>query len=95
MGRSHHFHLDHHGHSITVNVRPGRTSRLELLVDGKEVFRQRVQGTGTSVLTGELPGDPPVPFRVLVHQPRLGALIPRCSLEVDGVEQPMPERAMV
>ncbi|MGP4000619.1 hypothetical protein [Streptomyces sp. 8N706] len=95
MGRSHHFRLDHAGHSITVNVGPGRTSRIELLVDGKEVFLQRGHGTGTSVLNGELPGEPPVPFRVLVHQPRLGALIPRCTLELNGVEQPIPERAAV
>ncbi|MDF3289550.1 hypothetical protein [Streptomyces silvisoli] len=94
MGRPFHFHIDHAGHSITVTVRSGLTSEIELLVDGKEVFRQRVHGSGTSLLSGELPEDPPLPFRIHVHQARFGSAIPRVTLEVDGEEVPIPERAI-
>ncbi|MEU1628815.1 hypothetical protein ABZ746_26590 [Streptomyces sp. NPDC020096] len=95
MARPHHFHVDHIGHSITVTVRSGPTSEIEMLVDGKEVFFQRVPGSGTSLLTGELPEDPPLPFRVHVHQARFGCAIPHCTLEIDDEEVPMPERSVV
>ncbi len=95
MSRRHRFHLDHAGHSVTVTVRSGLTSEVELLVDGEEVFHHHLHGSGTSLLTGELPGDPPRPFRVQLHQSRLGTGAPRCVLEIDGVEHPMPESAIV
>ncbi|WKX71377.1 hypothetical protein [Streptomyces sp. XD-27] len=95
MPRSHHFHLDHGDHSITVNVGPGRTGAVELLVNGKVIAYQREHDVGTTVLAGELPEDPVHPFRVLLHQPRLVPSGPRCALELDGVETPMPERAVV
>jgi hypothetical protein len=93
MCRHHYFHTDHGGHSITVNVRSGLAREVELLVDGKEVVHRNPQGTGTTVVAAELPDDPPHPFRVAVRQPRFGSAVPRCSLMLDGVEQPMPERA--
>ncbi|KUJ67708.1 hypothetical protein ACZ90_25955 [Streptomyces albus subsp. albus] len=95
MGPSHHFHIDQRGHSITVTVRGRRTSEIEVLVDGKEISLQRVRGKGTSVISGELPEEPPRPFRVFVHQPRIGSGIPRCTLELDDTQQPIPERAGV
>jgi hypothetical protein len=92
MGRTHHFHLDHGDHSITVNVGRGRTGEIELLVNGKVVAYQSEHGPGTSVLSGELPEEPARPFRIRVHEPRLIPSRPRCTLELDGVELPMPER---
>lgn len=95
MSRSHHFHTDHDGHSITVNVSSAGPRELELLVDGKEVVHRTPRGTGTTVMAAELPDDPPHPFRVAVHQSRFGSTVPRCSLMLDGVAEPMPERAGV
>ncbi|MEU9015513.1 hypothetical protein AB0D12_38655 [Streptomyces sp. NPDC048479] len=95
MGHSHHFHLDQGGHSITVNVGPGKDGEIELLVNGKVVACLKEHGRGTSLLTGELPDDPTRPFRVRVRQPHLVPSRLRCTLELDGVEQPMPERPMV
>ncbi|MCB5907741.1 hypothetical protein [Streptomyces pinistramenti] len=93
MGRSHHFHLDEGGHSITVNVGRGRDGEIELLVNGKVIAYREEHGPGMNVLTGELPGDPVRPFRVRVREPRLVPTGPRCTLELDGgAEQPMPER---
>jgi len=93
MGRRHYFHTDHGGHSITVQVAGGVSrGRMELLVDGKEVRRESPQCAGTTLLAGELPDDPPHPFRVAVHRPRFGSRVPRCSLMLDGVEEPMAER---
>lgn len=94
MSRHHHFHADHGGHSITVTVRSGPDRGVELLVDGKEVVNApRV--AGTTVVSAELPDDPPLPFSVAVHQPRFGSGVPRCSLMLEGSEEPMPERAIV
>ncbi len=93
MSRQHYFHTDHDGHSITVNVRSGAPHEMELLVDGKEVFHESPRGSGTTVMTGELPDDPPHPFSVAVREPRFGSRVPRCSLMLDGVREPMPERA--
>ncbi|GGU49688.1 hypothetical protein GCM10010211_12350 [Streptomyces albospinus] len=92
MGRSHHFHLDQGGHSITVNVGPGRDSEIELLVNGKVIAYQKEHGPGMNLLTGELPDDPARLFRVRIREPRLVPTAPRCTLELDGVEHPMPER---
>lgn len=93
MGRHHHFHADHGGHSITVTVRSGAGRGVELLVDGKEVVNAP-RTTGTTLVSAELPDDPPLPFSVAVHQPRFGSGVPRCSLLLNGAEEPMPERAV-
>lgn len=93
MSRRHFFHTDRDGHSITVNVGMGTPHEVELLVDGKEVVHERPRAAGTTVMTGELPDDPPHRFSVAVHQPRFGSRVPRCRLLLDGVEEPMPERA--
>ncbi len=93
MSRHHYFHTDHGGHSITVDVRSGRAREVELLVDGKEVVHRNPQSAGTTRMDAELPDDPPHPFSVAVRQPRFGSGVPRCSLMLDGVEEPMSERA--
>lgn len=95
MPRRHHFHLDHLGHSITVNVRAGVNREVEVLVDGKVVARERVRGAGWSVMTAELPNDPAQPFQIRVHQPRFGSSVPQCVLSVGDVYQTMPERSVV
>ncbi|MFJ3987721.1 hypothetical protein ACIPWY_03500 [Streptomyces sp. NPDC090032] len=95
MEHSYHFHLDKGDHSITVNVGPGRSGEIELLVNGKVVACQPGHGPGTSVLTGELPEEPTRPFRVRIREPHLALFKPRCTLELDGVEQPMPERPVL
>ncbi|MGW1887499.1 hypothetical protein [Streptomyces sp. NPDC002133] len=92
MSRNHHFHLDQGSHSITVNVGPGRHGGIELLVDGKVIAYRREHGTGTTVLSGELPDEPVRSFLVRVHQPHLVRVKPGCTVELDGVELPMPER---
>ncbi|MEU9115144.1 hypothetical protein AB0D04_25985 [Streptomyces sp. NPDC048483] len=95
MSQSHHFHVDQRGHSITVNVGPGREGELELLVNGKVVAYRKEHDRGMNVLSGELPGEPAHPFRILLREPHLVPTPPRCTLELDGVEQPMPERLVI
>ncbi|MFE2165771.1 hypothetical protein ACFXB3_11980 [Streptomyces sp. NPDC059447] len=92
MSRSHHFHVDHGAHSITVNVGPGRTGEIELLVNGKVVAHREEHEPGTTVLEGVLPEEPAHPFRIMVRQPHLVPTPPRCTWEMDGVEYVMPER---
>jgi hypothetical protein len=95
MSRRHYFHTDQHGHSITVSVRSGVAHEVELLVDGKEVGHRNPKGAGTTVVSAELPEDPPHRFAVAVHEPRFGSGVPRCSILLDGVEFPMPERSFI
>ncbi|MFF5447792.1 hypothetical protein [Streptomyces sp. NPDC012888] len=95
MARNHHFHLDHSGHSITVNVGPGRSGEVELLVDGKVIAHQREHRSGTTVLVGELPEDPVRRFRVMLHQSHLVQSRLRCTCELDGVEHTMPQQPFV
>ncbi|TJZ42205.1 hypothetical protein FCH28_34875 [Streptomyces piniterrae] len=95
MGHSHHFHLDRGDHSITVHVGPGRDGEIELLVDGKVVAYRKAHGRGMTVLRAELPEDPARPLRVRVREPHLVPSRPHCTLELDGVEVPMPERSFV
>ncbi|GGT38609.1 hypothetical protein [Streptomyces purpureus] len=95
MARTRHFHLDQGGHSVTVNVGPGRSGEIELLVNGKVIGYVGHHDTGTTVLTGELPEDPPRLFHVRVRQPRLAPLRAACVFEMDGVERPMSERSVV
>ncbi|MEU3462820.1 hypothetical protein ABZ721_23100 [Streptomyces sp. NPDC006733] len=95
MVRRHHFHLDHLGHSITVNIRAGVHRDIEVLVDGHEVDHERVRGNGLSVLTAELPDDPAQPFQIRVHQPRFGSSVPQCVLSLGDVDRTMPARLVV
>ncbi|WP_457028955.1 hypothetical protein [Kitasatospora sp. P5_F3] len=80
----HRFHRDHGSHSVTVTLRHGRHTEIELLVDGKEVGLQRVDGHGPWTVRDALPDDPPRPFSV-----RIGPEGPACVLEIDGTEWPM------
>lgn len=95
MERRHHFHLDRRGHSVTVNTRTGKACDIEVLVDGKEIAHQKVRDRGTIMLDGELPDDPPTPFRIRLRQARFGSLAPYCVLEVEGANLRMPERLYV
>jgi hypothetical protein len=88
----HHFHLDHLGHSITVETRSGHARAIELLVDGKEVGFRRERASDAVTLTGELPEDPPQPFIVRIERLRHRGHDPACTLLLpDGREFPMPE----
>lgn len=93
MDRHHEFHADRAGHSITVTIRGGHPHVIELLVDGKELGA-RTARTGSWILDAELATDPATPLRVRVHLPHT-ASIPRCTLEIDGREEAMPQRADV
>ncbi|MEV6398674.1 hypothetical protein AB0M39_28505 [Streptomyces sp. NPDC051907] len=95
MGRSHHFHLDQDSHSITVNVGPGRSGEVEVLLDGEVIAYQASHDAGTTLLSGQLPEKPVRPFVVRVRQAHFAPLPPRCTLELDGVEHLMPERLVV
>jgi hypothetical protein len=90
MVRSHHFHLDARGHSVTVNIDGGHRGAVELLVDGKETGRAKAHGNRPLILTGELPTDPPLPLSVRIT-PGPGA--PRCTAVIDGAETEMSPRA--
>ena len=92
MRRTHRFHLDRADHSITVNVRSGRTAEAELLVDGKEVDRRRLHHRGTSTLRAELPEEPAVPIEILVRRPRAGSHQVSCVLVFEGTAEALPER---
>ncbi|MFC1410858.1 hypothetical protein ACEZCY_15930 [Streptacidiphilus sp. N1-12] len=92
MTRQHHFHLDHAGHSITVDVRSGHAREIELLVDGKEVGSRRERASDAASLPGELPGDPALPFTVRVEHLRHRSHEPSCTVLLDGRELPMAER---
>jgi hypothetical protein len=89
------FHLDRAGHAITVDVRPGHTREVELLVDGKEVDSRRERASDVVTLSGELPVDPPQAFAVRVGHLRHRTRTPACTLLLDGSETPMPEREIV
>ncbi|MDH6125413.1 hypothetical protein [Kitasatospora sp. GP82] len=94
MRRRHSFHRDQAGHSITVNVRSGRLTETELLVDGKEVgfLRERGPGHLPRRLTGELPDSPGHPFSVRLDRPTAGLHLPTCFLELDGRDWPMADQ---
>ncbi|WP_371500585.1 hypothetical protein OG871_28430 [Kitasatospora sp. NBC_00374] len=95
MSRHRHFHLDHAGHSVTLNIRDGRRTEYELLVDGKEVGyqRRRRHSTAAELLSGELPGEPPRVFDLEIEHPADSREEIVCVLEVDGARRPMAEGA--
>ncbi|MGW7416941.1 hypothetical protein [Streptomyces sp. NPDC054863] len=90
MARSHHFHLDARGHSVTVNIHNGHPGLIELLVDGKETSRVPLHAHHEQAVTGELPTDPPLSVVVRVVP---GSGTPRCTAVIDGTETPMSPRA--
>ena len=92
MTGQHHFHLDHDGHSITVDVRSGHAREVELLVDGKEVGSRRERASDTVTLPGELPEDPPRHFEVRVDHLRHRSRAPSSTLLLEGREISIPER---
>ncbi|MGX1885929.1 hypothetical protein [Streptomyces sp. NPDC055287] len=90
MARGHRFHLDQDGHSITVQV--GRPADgTELLVDGKVVAYQQGRVKGVTILTAELPEEPPRPFRIFLEDMG-GELF--CAMEVSGSRFLMPQVAL-
>ncbi|MFE9396324.1 hypothetical protein [Streptomyces flavidovirens] len=87
MARGHRFHLDQDGHSISVQV--GRPSDgIEVLVDGKVVAYRRGRPKGVTVLTAELPEEPPRPLRIVVEDMG-GELF--CAMEASGSRFLMPQ----
>lgn len=90
MGGRHHFHVDVHGHSVTVNVHSGHRGAVELMVDGKETGRAQVHGSRPVIVSGELPTDPARPVSVRI---RPGPGVPRCVAVIGGEEIPMAPRA--
>lgn len=91
MDRHHEFHIDRAGHSVSVSIHGDHPHVIELLVDGEELGR-RTARTGSWILDAELATEPPTPLRVRVHLPHT-ASTPRCTLEMDGREEAMPQRA--
>ncbi|MBT2448641.1 hypothetical protein J7F03_16390 [Streptomyces sp. ISL-43] len=76
MARTHRFHVDLEGHSVTVVLEwPGH--EIEVLVDGKVVAHRRKPARNGTVLRAELPTDPPQPLTVLIED--MGST-PFCSL---------------
>ncbi|MEE1815849.1 hypothetical protein ACWEPZ_33135 [Streptomyces sp. NPDC004288] len=94
MSRDHHFHRDHAGCSVTVDLWMGGTRELDLLVDGKEVATARAPGhhAGTTVMAAVLPTDPPRGIEVEVTLPGALGGDAACTLLVDGERLPMPAR---
>ncbi|MFG3495873.1 hypothetical protein [Streptomyces sp. NPDC047928] len=92
MNGGSHYHLDVSGHSITVNLAPGRHGAVELLVDGKVIGYLAERRGGTATVAGELADEPVRPFVVRLRGPRLGVGRPRVTLDLDGGERPMPRR---
>ncbi|MEV5969583.1 hypothetical protein [Streptomyces sp. NPDC051921] len=94
MGREYHFHCEHAGCSVTVDLRTGGTRELDLLVDGKEVAAARVSGyrARTAVMSALLPTDPPRGIEVEVALPGALGGEPSSTLVADGERRPMPAR---
>ncbi|MFF6834712.1 hypothetical protein ACFY84_23005 [Streptomyces sp. NPDC012438] len=77
MGRRHHFHVDHLGHSVSVTVETGHSAVVDVLVDGKETARAGIGHEHQVALPVELPTDPPTTATVRVAA---GPGVPRCLL---------------
>ncbi|MFE5730607.1 MULTISPECIES: hypothetical protein [unclassified Streptomyces] len=92
MGRRHHFHIDHLGHSVSVTVETGHSAVVDVLVDGKETARVGIGHERQVALPVELPADPPTTVTVRVAA---GPGVPRCLLIPAGEGDPlvMPPRA--
>lgn len=97
MSRAHRFHLEVDGHSVTVQTRHA-ARETELLVDGKVVGYQRTatrHRPSATVLTAELPGDPPKPFAVALHSRGSAEDAPTCALEIAGRRHAMSESPLI
>ncbi|MET7303432.1 hypothetical protein [Embleya sp. NPDC005575] len=94
MGREYHFHCEHAGCSVTVDLRMGGTRELDVLVNGKEVAAARVHGhhARTQVMTAILPTDPPRGIEVEVTLPGALGGDPVSILLAGGERRPMPAR---
>ncbi|MFC9324171.1 hypothetical protein [Kitasatospora sp. NPDC057015] len=94
MSRDYHFHREHAGCSVTVDVRLGGRRELELLVDGKEVATARVHGhhAQTRSLRTMLPTDPPRGIAVQVELPGAMRGEPVSTLIAGEDRLPMPAR---
>ncbi|MEV6175730.1 hypothetical protein ACIHAR_07450 [Streptomyces sp. NPDC052016] len=80
------FHLDHDGHSVTVQL-SGVDGSIEVLVDGKVVSRGSASRAGKTVLDAELPGDPPRPLGITLGDTG-GVFL--CVVEIGGARYVMP-----
>ncbi|MEV1084095.1 hypothetical protein AB0I98_38800 [Streptomyces sp. NPDC050211] len=89
MARSHRFHLDQGGHSVTVQTGavPGG---VELLVDGKVVAVRRRHRKDVTVLAADLPGDPPQPFTIRLGRSEETGDVPVCVMETHGSRVSVP-----
>lgn len=93
MSRDYHFHIEHAGHSISVDVRAGHHREVELLVDGREVGHRQDRNADRLTLAAELPEEPPRPFTVRVDgQRHHHSRPPACTLLLAGDELPIPDR---
>ncbi|MBD0734916.1 hypothetical protein [Streptomyces sp. CBMA29] len=108
MNQLHHFHIEHAGHSISVDVSGGHHREVELLVDGREVGHREDRNADRLTLSGELPEDPPRPFAVRVAGrvagreegreegwPHHRSQPPTCTLVLAGEEFSVPDRTPV
>ncbi|MFD4143905.1 MULTISPECIES: hypothetical protein [unclassified Streptomyces] len=84
MRRRHHFHIDHLGHSVSATVQTGRTSVVEVLIDGKETGHVTTSRDRSVAVAVELPTDPPTPVSVRATP---GPGVPHCVCEFHGGEQ--------
>ncbi|KOG57898.1 hypothetical protein ADK75_00340 [Streptomyces virginiae] len=83
MRRRHHFHIDHHGHSVSATVQTGRTAVVEVLVDGKETGYATTHHDHPVTVHVELPTDPPTQVTVRATP---GPGLPRCIFEAPATE---------
>ncbi|MEU9144629.1 hypothetical protein [Streptomyces sp. NPDC048349] len=86
----HRFHLDRNGHSISV-LYEGPRRPVEVLVDGRTVAMGRAPRAARTVLTAELPGDPPHSFAIDLSCPDGPDDSPMCALMDSGTSYPMPD----
>ncbi|MER5209580.1 hypothetical protein ABT063_03060 [Streptomyces sp. NPDC002838] len=93
MARSHRFHLDRDGHSVTVQT--AASGPTELLVDGKVVASRQGRPRDLTVLAAELPGDPPQPFTIRVDRSNEAGDVPVCVMEADGTRELVPYAPLV
>ncbi len=81
------FSTRHDGHQITVEARSGAIKdHFRLLVDGAQQDELSALA-GNHYLNGQLPGEPPRPFRVRLQMKAAGLLGQAYFLEIDGEER--------